>query len=221
MRIYIISDTHGYHDKLTIPEVDLVIHCGDFSNAYNPYENELQLRNALEWFSNLPIKYKVCTMGNHDTSFKGGLKTLVRPEEYPEINFLLHESIQIEGINIFGSPYSPRYGNWAFMYKRNIGEKIWSNIPSDTNILVNHSMPKYRLDLAEDESGNGITQVGCKALLNKVLDSDIKIIAGGHLHNSDNCPNYGILYKDNKTYINAACYSHRNNQLYNGHVIEI
>lgn len=31
MKLVVISDTHGQHDKLTIPECDVLIHCGDFT----------------------------------------------------------------------------------------------------------------------------------------------------------------------------------------------
>lgn len=35
VKIVIISDTHGHHSKLDIPEADLLIHCGDFTNYSN------------------------------------------------------------------------------------------------------------------------------------------------------------------------------------------
>ena len=31
MKVVCISDTHGHHEKLDLPEGDLIIHSGDFS----------------------------------------------------------------------------------------------------------------------------------------------------------------------------------------------
>ena len=71
MKIWHISDTHGYHDLLEIPEgIDMVIHSGDCSNPRDPYNNEPEVRGFIDWFSSLDIKYKVYVAGNHDTSLK-------------------------------------------------------------------------------------------------------------------------------------------------------
>jgi predicted phosphodiesterase len=161
---------------------------------------------------------KIAFSGN--SSFQGGAKSLVKPEEYPGITFLMHEEKIIEGIKFFGSPYTPVYGNWSFTYKRNKGQQVWECIPKDTDILFTHGMPKHRLDLAEDENGKGIVSVGCKSLLNRILDTNISLCIGGHLHDSLECPNYGVLYKDSRYYINAACYSHRDSKFYNGFTLD-
>ena len=60
MKIWHISDTHGYHDLLSIPEnIDIVTHSGDCSNDRNPYNNESEVRNFIDWYKLLPIKYKI------------------------------------------------------------------------------------------------------------------------------------------------------------------
>jgi hypothetical protein len=56
---FIASDTHTFHNKLNIPEADIAIFAGDESNNSNPYLNEVEARNFLEWYSVLPIKHKV------------------------------------------------------------------------------------------------------------------------------------------------------------------
>ena len=49
MKIWFISDTHGKHSQLSIPDYDLVIHCGDEANDINQYKNEKESRDFFEW----------------------------------------------------------------------------------------------------------------------------------------------------------------------------
>jgi len=37
--------------------------------------------------------------------------------------------VEIEGVRIFGSPYSPEFFDWGFMYAPEQGEQLWSGIP--------------------------------------------------------------------------------------------
>ena len=49
MKIWHISDTHTYHDLLTIPEgVGMVIFSGDCSNPKDPYNNEPEVRAFID-----------------------------------------------------------------------------------------------------------------------------------------------------------------------------
>jgi len=67
MKLWHISDTHGYHELLAIPEdIDIIIHSGDFSNRFDVYKNEQEALNFLHWYGNLKIKHKVLIAGNHD-----------------------------------------------------------------------------------------------------------------------------------------------------------
>ncbi|MEI6873153.1 MAG: UvrD-helicase domain-containing protein, partial [Verrucomicrobiota bacterium] len=60
---------------------------------------------------------------------------------------LLNSGVTIEGLKIWGSPYSPRFFDWAFNCDR--GEDIaqhWRLIPDDTDILITHGPPAGILD---------------------------------------------------------------------------
>jgi len=221
MKIWIISDTHGYHNQLTIPDCDLIIHCGDFTNSRDVGINNNEAVNFLNWYDSLDIKYKVLTGGNHDSALYYGM---IRKEDWPNIKFLLHEQANINGIEIFGSPYSPRFGDWVFMEKRNRMDLIWDCIPSNTQILITHSPPKTYLDLTDDKNTGNIVQVGCKSLLNKVLEIQPLLHCFGHIHNHSKSgfKNYGI-FKGSEcktTFVNAACLDHTG-KFYNGHVIDL
>lgn len=88
MKIWHISDTHTYHDLLKVPyDIDMIIHSGDCSNPRDPYNNEPEVRDFIDWFKMIPVKYKIYVAGNHDCYHKD---TLFLTEngwfKYEEIN---------------------------------------------------------------------------------------------------------------------------------------
>lgn len=196
----------------------MIIHCGDFTNDRDPYKNEYEAYKFLDWFAGLDIEYKILICGNHDTSIWAGL---VDPRKWP-ITYLEHEEINICGLKIFGSPYTPQYGDWAFMYKRNRGELYWRTIPDDTNLVVTHGPAKGFLDLAQDiENRKNIVQVGCKALANRIEAIQPKYHMFGHIHDMGGLYNYGVYKRNKTTYVNASCLRHHNMDMNPGHIIEI
>ena len=89
-------------------------------------------------------------------------------DSIPEgITMLIHERITIEGLNIFGSPYTPTYGNWSFMKAREKIGRVWEVLPSGLDILITHGPPKGILDLTEDPEYN-LLYCGDGALRKKV-----------------------------------------------------
>ena len=216
MKIWIISDTHGYHTLLEAPDVDMVIHCGDEANHPNPAMNQHESYSFFDWYRNLPIKHKIFVPGNHSTAIEAGM---VLPSDYPEIKFLIHELCEIEGIRIFGSPYTPKFCDWAYMHKRNRMQAVWENLP-ECDILVTHGPPKGILDLTRDKDNGSLVQVGCKSLYNKVMELKPKIHAFGHVHTEKDCYNTAVLQRSGITFVNAACLSHTK-EFYRGSIIEI
>lgn len=206
LKILHISDTHKMHGWLTIPKnIDIIIHSGDASNIKSPYYNEQEMLDFIEWYSNLDIDYKIYVGGNHDTSLE---KKLITKELFTSkgITYIEHESIEIEGLKIFGSPYTPEFNNWAFNVKREKLFKYWEAVPLDTQILITHGPPKYILDNDHNEL------LGCKSLYKKVQQLDKLIFHQfGHVHsrlrNNDTFINRGIYqqYSDGPKYINASC----------------
>ena len=191
MKIWHISDTHTFHELLEIPEgIDMVIHSGDCSNPRDPYNNEPEVREFIHWFKSLPIKHKIYVAGNHDTSIE---KRLVIKEDFGAYNiiYLENETIEIEGLKIFGSPHTPQFGQWAFMKARNKLDRIWQSVIEDgTHIIVVHGPPQGMLDLSYDRNGL-MEYCGDKSLMNKVVEVEPKLMLFGHIHNSDDIINAG------------------------------
>lgn len=217
MKIWIISDTHCKHGFLDIPDgIDMAIHGGDMSNQKSPAINANEVLDFLEWYKSLThIKYKILIAGNHDTSIEKGL--VARGDMHESIIYLEHESVTIEGIKIFGSPYTPKFGtDWAYNVPKEMIASYWDDIPDDTDILITHGPPKGILDLTQYDTRTGYDrahggpinffQCGCKELLNRVKAIQPKYHIFGHIHPETNCPNSAMLKINGyeTTFINAA-----------------
>jgi Icc-related predicted phosphoesterase len=191
----IISDTHVRHHKLTDNLIggDLLIHCGDVSSTGNKGE----ILYFLEWFSELPYRYKVFIAGNHDFFFEREKVSSLNLLSYNNLFYLNDMAITIEGLKIYGSPYQPWFHNWAFNLPRN-GEELehkWSMIPDDTDILITHGPPFGILDKTIRNNENA----GCELLRKRVDDIKPLIHTFGHIHEG-----YGELQTRNTLFINGS-----------------
>lgn len=204
MKIWCISDTHMRHKDLIIPkEIDMVIHGGDSTNYHNHVMNNVEFNDFIDWFYTLPIKHKVLIAGNHDEwSMKS--YNIHRIKELGII-YLEHEYCTIDGIRIFGSPYTPTFGNWYHMKDRSKIAKYWDVLDNDIDILVTHGPPKGILDLAY--RGKCLEHCGDGSLLKKVLKINPKYHVFGHIHDNDDNLNSGsTIIDDVKTiFMNVSC----------------
>jgi len=226
MKIWHISDTHGFHHQLNMPEgIDLVIHTGDCSNRMDPYTNEPEVRQFIEWYEQVPIPNKIFIPGNHDTSIE---RNLIKGSDFISagIHLLNHDWMDVGGIKIFGSPYTPTYGQWAFMKSRETINRVWEQIPEGMDIVAVHGPCKGILDLSRDRQnvlefcGDGALR---KHILNRVKP---KYFLSGHIHNFEDIINTGFRHLPdyNITFSNAAGVTDRKFDLgitYQGNIFEI
>lgn len=198
-KIWHISDTHTFHNLLEIPkDIDMVIFSGDCSNPRDIYQNKQEIFDFLEWFESLNIKYKIMIAGNHDTSIEKRLITK-KQIELLGIFYLENESIEIEGVKIWGSPYTPQFCNWSFMKDRSKLHVLWATIPDDTDIVIVHGPPKGVLDLSYNRN-NELEFCGCSALGKRIRIIQPKLCLFGHIHNCEDIINAGyIKHSDYKT----------------------
>ncbi len=192
MKIIVISDTHNKYQKLQIPKGDMIIFAGDVCVG-----KELKiLRKFADFIDSLGFKHKIMIAGNHDYVFENDNSVEARNIlKNKNINYLENSMETIAGINIWGSPVTPQFFDWAFMAKR--GEKIakyWNKIPNDADIVVTHGPPYGILD----KTARG-QKVGCQELLKKIKELKPKYHIFGHIHEG-----YGVLKKDTTTYVNAS-----------------
>ena len=197
MKIWHISDTHTYHGLLKVPEdIDMVIHSGDATNPRDPYASEQEMLNFISWFGSLPIKHKVFVAGNHDLCIERNLITKIDFMKNG-IVYLENDYTEVEGLKIWGSPFTPTFGEgWAFNKRRDKLHDVWKQIPDDTDIVVVHGPPKGILDLAYHQL-NCLEFCGDEALRKRMYLLNPKLCLFGHIHNNDDIINAGTMKLSN------------------------
>lgn len=203
------------HDKILLPDGDILIHTGDFTKKGSYFD----IRDFLNWFVAQPHVYKIFIAGNHEIGLDRGpmreskldlIKTFVKSNN--NLFYLENSGINVCDLEIWGSPASPFFYNWSFNYHR--GEEIaniWKNVPNTVNILMTHGPPLGILDSVPSERVlDPSEKVGCEDLLNRVKQlKQLKLHAFGHIHTG-----HGVLIQDNVTFVNAAICGDR------GHIVE-
>lgn len=114
--------------------------------------------------------------------------------------YLQDEAITLGGVKFYGSPWTPKFFNWAFMKDRGFPIRaMWDKIPDDTNVLITHGPPRGILDTAQSEP-----HAGCDDLLNRVKElPNLKLHVSGHLHGGYGTHKW-IDPKHPVTFVNAA-----------------
>ncbi|QQP49017.1 Uncharacterized protein FKW44_009528 [Caligus rogercresseyi] len=164
-----MSDTHSLTSHITreIPDGDIFIHAGDFTRSGALQE----VKEFNTWVGELKHPHKIVIAGNHELSLDDGYHPnkesrqigidighfLKKNEEINEshqtskedvrreltnVTYLQDSGVTLYGLKIYGSPWQPEFGGWAFNLNR--GSRCldkWDLIPDDTDILITHSPP--------------------------------------------------------------------------------
>lgn len=195
MRIVAISDTHGMQAQFgpDIPACDVLVHAGDIT--MHGEVNELY--DISQWLNQLPATTIIVIAGNHDKCFQTerhlAEQTLLQGSS--KIIYLRDESVVIDGLKFYGSPWQPAFCNWYFNLPRNGPEleACWDQIPDDTDVLITHGPPMGILD--KNYWGE---HCGCERMLPRVHAVEPKVHIFGHIHHG-----YGQLL-DVTLFVNAA-----------------
>lgn len=78
---------------------------------------------------------------------------------------------------IFGSPYSPARGLWAFGYGSTEAAQLWDQIPLDSDVVVTHTPAKFHCDETNDRRA-----AGCEALRCMLWRVRPQLAICGHVH---------------------------------------
>ncbi|KAF5679499.1 phosphoesterase [Fusarium circinatum] len=203
-RIVCISDTHNCQVKL--PKGDVLIHAGDLTNQ----GSHAELAKTVAWLEKQDFEAKIVIAGNHDLTLdpkfyaEHGLYFHNKnPQSHdeclrlftssPSITYLSHESTTIRlksssgprtQFKVFGSPYSPRYGLWAFYYDAPQNPSnwsdltsLWQSIPLDPDIVVTHTPARTHCDETDERRATG-----CEALRQALWRVRPQLAVCGHIH---------------------------------------
>lgn len=170
---------------------DVLLHAGDICYKGNKEE----ALDFLKWFDRQPFEHKIFIAGNHDFYFEKAKPSEIEALIPKNVTYLNDSGITIDGINIWGSPITPWFFNWAFNRQR--GEEIqkhWELIPAGTDILLTHGPVSGIHDAVINSQ-----HVGCRDLWNKMKEIKPKVHICGHIHEG-----YGTTKKLGIKFINAC-----------------
>lgn len=180
----------------------------------------------MAWLEKANFEAKVVIAGNHDLTLDTGFydeygsyfhnqspqpvdECLRLLTSSPTITYLNHEWAEVKltkspvlktSFTVFGSPFSPRCGMWAFGYDKSApghgseagddaqgvtakpavpdAAHLWSAIPLDTDIVVTHTPPYTHCDEAVSKR----RALGCEDLRRALWRVRPKLAVCGHVH---------------------------------------
>lgn len=211
MRLVFVSDTHGKHDLLRMPDGDLLIHCGD-ATMRGGHDEWISFGN---WTAQMLARYPegvIFVPGNHDITAE--LQPNLVYFYLPGVAVLTHDGITVKNKKIWCSSWTPKFGhNWAFQIQNEAhAQSLWSSIPSDVDVLVTHGPPMGKLDRV---ARNGLS-VGCSVLAKVVNQIQPKIHAFGHIHEGA-----GVVDTGTTMYVNASVLNERYELVHSPIVIDL
>jgi len=176
-----------------------LIHAGDLTNQGSLSE----LQKTVSWLEEADFEAKIVIAGNHDITLDdsfyrehGASWRFPQPQDpesclmvltkSPSITYLQHQSTTFHlqsptgphtRFKVFGSPYSPVIGKWAFQYAEADATRHWEAIPLDTDIVITHTPPRNHCD-----AGGKGHSLGCEALRRALWLIRPRLVICGHIH---------------------------------------
>lgn len=210
MKIVMTSDMHGYL-PLEVPPCDLFLIGGDVCPIINhstEYQANWLLDSFLPWIEGVEARKKLFVAGNHDLIFERNFG-LISPKLH---RYYLQDSFSVfEGLCIYGTPWQLPYGDqFAFNMKEADLKRRYSNIPTETDIIISHGPPYGYGDLAitrseDEEKWPEPQHVGSESLLARMAElPSLKLVVTGHIHENYGKYQIGDILVVNASRVNVA-----------------
>lgn len=188
MKLALLSDLHGYLPTLTDP-CDLILIAGDIVPVW-AYKNNIREQESwlheefLPWVAAQPVDV-VWTWGNHDWIGQQLTETGALLHQPPNSYLLVDQTAVFQDgcdgplVNIWATPWSRPFMDWAFMKPEAEMGDLFSQIPEATDIIITHGPPHG----ARDMTGDGHV-TGSVALRTRIEDGlgRLKLVVTGHIH---------------------------------------
>jgi Icc-related predicted phosphoesterase len=182
VRLLHISDTHSMHGQIEeqhpMPEADVLIHTGDFTDCGSAREIEDFNRWLGEIKEQKGYKHIIVIFGNHE--WERPMKFSCSTREYakqmlPNATVLEHEEVEACGIRIYGSAWCPlhRAGCQDGVAHR------FDEIPDDVDILLTHGAAHGIFDRLEGGWGHWGSS---ETLRTHIERAKPKVHLFGHIH---------------------------------------
>jgi Icc-related predicted phosphoesterase len=190
MRFVCLADLHGYLPA--VPPCDVLLVAGDIcpTGDESPETQRRWLGSTFaRWLHDAPAGEVIGVAGNHD--FVGETDPAALREL--DWHYLQDETIEVGGVSYFGSPWTSRFQEWAFMLTEEELAERWQRIPEATDVLCVHSPPRGYGDWISGQ------EIGSPSLLTTIDERSPKLCVFGHVHQG-----YGRWERGGSTLVNAA-----------------
>lgn len=210
MKIAAVSDMHGF-DLPDIPSCDILLIAGDITPVTDhslPTQREYLDGPFRSWLERVPATHIVGIAGNHDFLFD------MDPHRVPaglRWNYLCDSGVELDGVKIWGSPWSVQFGSWAFMESERALARRWEKIPADTDILIIHGPP-----LGFGDRNVRGTLCGSASLLAAIDRVQPKLCVFGHIHEA-----HGQWKRGDTRLANVSCVNVHYEPTYGAEMFEI
>jgi Icc-related predicted phosphoesterase len=190
VRVVCLADLHGYLPE--VPRCDVLLVAGDIcpTDDERPERQRRWLHSTFaRWLADVPAATVVGVAGNHD--FVGETDpSALRDLDW---HYLQDETIEIDGLSVYGSPWTSRFQEWAFMLTEEELSQCWEGIPDAIDVLCVHSPP---VGYGDWISGH---HIGSPSLLEAIDARAPKLCVFGHVHQG-----YGRWQRGATELVNAA-----------------
>lgn len=179
MRVVAVSDLHGMLPP--IPPCDLLLLAGDLcplGNHRPAYQAEWLDTTFRRWLTGLPAGRVIGVAGNHDFVFEQ--RPDLVPADLPWV-YLQDSGTTWHDLSVWGTPWQPRFFDWAFNLDEPELLQRWASIPAGTDIVVLHGPPHGYGDGAA-RSGGAVEHTGSPGLLARLQVIQPRLAVFGHIH---------------------------------------
>lgn len=188
MKITAISDIHGYLPD--IPNCDLLLIAGDICPATDHsfyFQSQWLKADFCNWLNKVPAKNIIVVAGNHDWYFSNcSHKFSAQFVQFPKhVHYLQDSTVNIDGLNIYGTPWQPIFCDWAFNLNEIDLDSKFKAIPDNCDVLVTHGPPYGYCDISDFQPGQ---HLGSKSLLKHIMRVLPKLVVFGHIHTGSHDP---------------------------------
>jgi len=166
VKIVAISDTHGSHRQLTVPEGDILIHAGDFTL----FGRRSHVTDFNDWLGSLPHRHKVVVNGNHEVNADWNDQVA---SMLTNATFLRDATVGLEirqdvAIRVFGTEF--RWSEVPCQELQTLTE-LGESIPA-VDVLVCHNPA---LGYVDGDSG-------CASMTRLAARLRPRLVVSGHIH---------------------------------------
>jgi Icc-related predicted phosphoesterase len=194
MRVYAVSDLHGYYPPY-IPECETLLLGGDYCPTRDlEQERRYLLGKFKDWLDGLllakTVKRIIAIAGNHDRILETDRSVA---DALPWI-YLQDSGVEIETIKFYGTPYTRTFYDWAFIESEDKLQERFKLIPEGLDILLTHGPAYGILDVNAQRE-----HCGSPSLLYRIKEVKPDSVVCGHIHEG-----HGIMQEGKTRYYNVA-----------------